>query len=207
MDFYDLLVYTGMPRRVREDLRRLSSALGDPSPYFDKSSYWYGGKGNGKTTFACHILSESLRRELHGGEYIFEIMNPTSDRYDPLYKPDVMDHTFCWFPKLLQDIKNTFNSDYAGPSESEIVGRCLNARFLVLDDIGVEMSTDWAYQVLYLIIGDRYNEMRPTIITSNLSLSALGKKFGDTRIPSRIEGMCGEHIYEAADLDSRVVEE
>jgi len=203
MDFYDLLIYIGIPKRVRHDLRRLAGKLSDPTKYIGGSSYWYGGNGNGKTTFACHILAESLRRQIYNAETFLQRLDPKSEQYDRYYVPK-FDHAFCWFPRLLQDIKDTFDSHYTGPSRSEIVDKFLNARMLVLDDVGVEMSTDWTYQTLYLIIGERYNEMLPTIITSNIPLDELGSKFQDTRVVSRIEEMCEGMIYHVDAKDYRV---
>ena len=68
--------------------------------------------------------------------------------------------------------------------------RYATVQHLVLDDLGAEKSSDWATQILYLIINERYENMRPIIITSNLTIKALGTKMGDDRLSSRINGMC-----------------
>ncbi len=60
---------------------------------------------------------------------------------------------------------------------------------LILDDLGAEKMTDWVAETFYLILNKRYNEMLPTIITSNLPVSALAEKVGD-RVASRIVEMC-----------------
>ena len=60
---------------------------------------------------------------------------------------------------------------------------------LILDDLGVEKATDFVVESLYLIINKRYNDMLPTIITSNYNLDKLADQVGD-RIPSRILEMC-----------------
>lgn len=59
---------------------------------------------------------------------------------------------------------------------------------LILDDIGSEKISEWVSETFYMIINKRYNEMRPIIFTSNLSIPDLAEKFGD-RTASRIVGM------------------
>jgi DNA replication protein DnaC len=202
VNFYDLLPYVGIPKRIIQDLQKYK--FDDPTPYFHTSSFWYAGQGNGKSTWAAHILAEAMRNDpiRSGWKSALEKLDPKSDEWNRYYEPRFNYH-FCWWPKFLERIKTTFSKSYTGPSESYFIQQCIEAYVLVLDDIGVEMSTDWAYQMLYLIIGERYNEMRPTIITSNLSLQKLGDKFQDTRIPSRIEGMCQGHIYKMQGKDYR----
>lgn len=47
---------------------------------------------------------------------------------------------------------------------------------LVLDDLGTENATDWAYEQLYRVINARRDNQLPTIVTSNLGLDALDKR-------------------------------
>ena len=199
MDFYDLLAFIDVPKRIRFDLKKLT--LSKPDKYTNTSSFWWGGKGNGKTTFACHILSHIMRLETNNGKYYLQKLDVKSDDFDRDYLPELQ-YRFCWFPKLLQDMKDSFGKR----SDSDMLTRCMSAKVLVLDDLGVELSTDWAYQTLYLLVGHRYNEMLDTIFTSNISLEELSKKWQDTRITSRIEGMCGANIYEVEGDDKRIAE-
>jgi len=61
---------------------------------------------------------------------------------------------------------------------------------VILDDLGAERNTDWVTERLYLVINARYNEMLPTIITSNLEMEELEKLPGWERIVSRLFEMC-----------------
>lgn len=56
---------------------------------------------------------------------------------------------------------------------------------LIVDDIGAEKFSEAVTTEYYKIVNERYEEMRPTIYTSNLSLGELSDKIGD-RIVSRI---------------------
>lgn len=65
-----------------------------------------------------------------------------------------------------------------------------NLDVVVLDDLGAEKNTDWVAERLYVIVNARYNEMLPTIITSNLELEELEGHQSWERIVSRLFEMC-----------------
>ena len=60
---------------------------------------------------------------------------------------------------------------------------------LIIDDLGVEKATDWVAETFYKLFDKRYEEMRITVFTSNLSLGDLSEKISD-RLSSRIAEMC-----------------
>lgn len=95
-------------------------------------------------------------------------------------------------PKFLFDLRQLYSRKDVPREQSEeaLVEKYSKVPYLVLDDLGVEKTSDWANLILYLIINERYENERPVIITSNLSVEELGEKMGDDRIPSRIMGMC-----------------
>lgn len=62
-------------------------------------------------------------------------------------------------------------------------------RVLILDDLGVEKSSDWVRERMYVLLNARYEAMRPTIVTSNLTLPRLATALGQRTI-SRF----GEHV-------------
>ena len=64
-----------------------------------------------------------------------------------------------------------------------------NRGVLVIDDLGAEKASEWVSETLFKIINKRYEEVLPTIVTSNLDLGELSERMGD-RIPSRIAEMC-----------------
>lgn len=93
-------------------------------------------------------------------------------------------------PKLLLDIRQTFQHKPGEKTEWDLVKYYSEVGWLCLDDLGVEKFSDFAMQTLYLIINERYERMRTTVITSNSDLSTLAEKMGDDRLTSRISGMC-----------------
>jgi DNA replication protein DnaC len=44
---------------------------------------------------------------------------------------------------------------------------------VVLDDLGRENSTDWTGELIYTVVNSRYEEMLPTVVTSNRSAADL----------------------------------
>lgn len=75
--------------------------------------------------------------------------------------------------------------------EQAIIDRLVALPGLVIDDLGVEKSSEYALTILYEIIDRRdMDERNGLIVTSNLRLDALATKMGDDRLPSRLAGMC-----------------
>jgi DNA replication protein DnaC len=66
-----------------------------------------------------------------------------------------------------------------------IMERCCTAPILVLDDLGSEKLTDWGIERITLLINHRYNELRPTIVTSNLTIDEIKRSISQ-RIGSRL---------------------
>lgn len=88
--------------------------------------------------------------------------------------------------ELLLQLKATFDSK---ETESGFIEDLNESQLLILDDLGSERFSEWAMQIFYLIINRRYENLQPTLFSSNLSLEELAKNFND-RIASRIVGMC-----------------
>ena len=103
------------------------------------------------------------------------------------YRPRKNYPTVVNVPKLLLKIKSTFNNDYGMENEESILRGIGEVSVLLLDDIGAEKSTEWVKETLYLIIDQRYCDMKKTYFTSNLTLKEISKI--DDRISSRIAEM------------------
>lgn len=125
------------------------------------------GCGNGKTTWSTKIAKEYILKSACKQEFM-----------DLVYFVNVADY--------LESLKQCFN----GNKSTEDVERPLKeAKLLILDDIGVEKTSEWAVERLYALINYRVNEEKAMIITSNLTLPELSQKLND-RIASRINGAC-----------------
>ncbi|MBN1226827.1 MAG: ATP-binding protein [Deltaproteobacteria bacterium] len=76
---------------------------------------------------------------------------------------------FYRMPKLLRTIKNGFDTS----CPNDLVHRCCEVPFLIIDDLGCCRHTPWVDEVLDDIISERSSECLPTIVTSNLSQKEL----------------------------------
>ncbi len=101
--------------------------------------YIEGTNGTGKTHLAAAIALQLI------GEGIPVICKTSSD--------------------LLLDIKKSF--DMKNVYEHEVLDVYKKVDLLIIDDLGKEQCTDWGISALYSILNDRYEDMKPTIITTN----------------------------------------
>jgi len=121
-----------------------------------------GSPGTGKTHLAVAILRELVRES--------KIRRDAHARFVPV-------------PELLAEIRASYRDD--GPDERDIMDRYSQLPYLVLDDLGAEKTTEWSITTLYLIIDRRYRDMRPTVVTTNLTLDQIAGTLSE-RISSRL---------------------
>lgn len=115
---------------------------------------------------------------------------------------------FCDYRELLKKIQNSYNPQ-VNTTEVELLKPVFAAEVLVLDDLGAQKPTDWAWDTVALILNTRYNDKQSTIITTNYvdeppgaglridkegkrpasSEDTLGDRIGE-RMRSRLAEMC-----------------
>lgn len=122
----------------------------------------YGGVGTGKTHLAAAIANSTLARE-----------------------KSVL---FTTATKAVRAVKNTYNRE-SELSEWQVMESFVKPYLLVIDELGVQVGTETEKNVLLEIINDRYNAMKPLIITSNLDIDGLQKLIGE-RALDRVREMC-----------------
>ena len=113
-----------------------------------------GGVGTGKTHLAYAIAGATLGR----GHSVYA-------------------HTV---PDLLDDLR----ASYKDETYDQRMDDLKNVYLLVLDDLGAEVTTDWAAQALYQIINHRNAKRLPMVVTTNLNLA--DAKRMDARMVSRL---------------------
>ncbi|MFL0198407.1 ATP-binding protein [Clostridium sp. WILCCON 0269] len=77
---------------------------------------------------------------------------------------------------ILERIKNSFKS-YGDEGVQNILNCLDNADLVIIDDMGVENNTDWSRATIYQILDSRYRKKKPLIITSNLSMNQLKRRY------------------------------
>lgn len=73
-----------------------------------------------------------------------------------------------------------------------------SAPLLFLDDLGVAKGSDYVEEVTYRLINGRYEDMRPSIFTTNLPAAQLQASLGD-RIASRLIETCTQVVLKGVD--------
>jgi hypothetical protein len=81
----------------------------------------------------------------------------------------------------------TWVSAYQATSEDEYYKEARRAVFLVIDDLGAEDPSAWTRAKLAEIISARYNDAKPTVITSNIAPLKLAEIYSH-RMADRIIG-------------------
>ena len=145
---------------------RLVFTTGEPYEETQEPESWFlhGAVGVGKTCLAVGYAYEMVQAHLTPARFVT-------------------------LPAMMSEIRSCY--DDGGPSEKEVLKQYKETELLILDDMGAEhtTSTNWLSDRLYQILGDRHDQLRPTVMTSNLSIYELAGIYGD-RITSRINEMC-----------------
>ncbi|NPV80816.1 MAG: ATP-binding protein [Firmicutes bacterium] len=137
----------------------------------DKSLLIIGPCGVGKTHLAVAIAREAL-------------------------KVNIGDVVIRQVPEVLGEIRAAISR---GDENAHIaLERYANANLLILDDLGAEKITEWVREQLFLLVDARYQEMLPTVLTSNNSLEEIEQLLGP-RIASRLAGMCQGVVIDGPD--------
>lgn len=69
---------------------------------------------------------------------------------------------------------------------------------LLVDDLGVAKNSEWVEDITYRLINGRYEQMMPSIFTSNLAVDQLRDALGD-RIASRLAETCTRVVLTGED--------
>lgn len=116
-----------------------------------------GGVGTGKTHLACSIANEIADR---GYNSIFRSVSA-----------------------LIRSIRDCWGRS---GEEAKLIELYKNIDLLIIDEVGVQAGSDNERNILFDIINGRYEEMKPTIMISNLKIEDFTKAVGQ-RIASRIQ--------------------
>ena len=110
----------------------------------------YGTPGTGKTHLACAVANHIL----DSGRTV-------------IYTRAI---------DLIHAIRETWRDH--SKSQIEVTGRYQTTGLLIVDEIGVQFGSEAERTQLFEVLDERYGEMRPTLIVSNLNLKGLQDSLG-----------------------------
>lgn len=88
-------------------------------------------------------------------------------------------------------------------AEQELVmRRARRATVLLMDDLGTEKDSEWTRERIYAVVNERYDDRKPTIVTSNLSTGEMRAVYGD-RIVDRLVEVADGKAMRGANLRAR----
>jgi DNA replication protein DnaC len=106
-----------------------------------------GGPGTGKTHLACAIGNAVMREHLAAV-------------------------AFGTVLTVLRAIKDTYRRD-SSRSEQDAIDALVEPDLLILDEIGIQTGSDHEKMLIFEVLNARYEQMRPTILLSNLDATDL----------------------------------
>ena len=170
-DNFSLHFYKG------DDLEAVSRALSAAKQFaedFDKTHanlLFIGGTGLGKTHLSTAIARRAIER---GQDVVYETAQ-----------------------NIIADFEyDRFRRGYEESARSE---KYLEADLLIMDDLGVELTTQFTVSALYTIINTRINQGKSMIISTNLGQRALLDRY-DERITSRLFGEFYPFLFKGKDI-------
>ena len=130
------------PRRALELARRYADGFGAEAAKSGASLVFCGGVGAGKTHLAVGIAHRLMEQ---GRIAVFtSVIN------------------------AIRRVKDTYRRD-SGQSEAQVVAGFIRPDLLILDEVGVQFGSETEKMILFEIINGRYEQLKPTIVISNLA--------------------------------------
>ena len=108
---------------------------------------------------------------------------------------------------LMLDIRRTF-SDRGDMTEADILDRVLSVQLLVLDDVGVDPTSQWLQATYWTVFDRRLEWQLPVVITTNKPFEApegevsLGDRIGEGAV-SRLVELCQGNVIDVFGPDLR----
>ena len=153
--------------------------------YYNKSLFITGSVGTGKTVFMCSMIKKYLQEKVY-------LPRKENEFYDRNYRCK-----FISFPAWIMSLQGAFKHSEIDPF-SLADGIAKFKGILAIDDLGAEKLTEWVKQIIYFVINEREQRELITLITSNFSLDEIDEQI-DSRISSRIAGMCNILVFKGED--------
>ena len=142
-------------------------------PMVEKGLLFMGNPGVGKTHLTVAILRQLMLQK--GVECLF-----------------------CSFPDLLEQLQESYDP-VALRTKAEILNPILDTEVVAIDDLGARRVTDWVEDTVTYILNHRYNQKKPTLLTSNLpddpAEASTRSPSGKVRVSDTLVDRIGVRVY------------
>lgn len=126
----------------------------------DKSLIMVGGVGTGKTLLASAILDSLV------------------DKYNCVIIKTI---------DIVRSLKATWSKE-SSSTEEDVLYKYISADLLILDEVGSQFGSDTEKLFIFDIIDGRYQDMKPTILISNLDIDGVKDVIGERCVDRLREG-------------------
>jgi DNA replication protein DnaC len=99
---------------------------------------------------------------------------------------------FCTVQRMMRRIKATWGRS-ATETEIQAIAAYTKPDLLVLDEVGIQFGSKAEHDLMFDVLNDRYENMRPTILISNLPLADVKTLLGD-RVIDRMREAGGKVV-------------
>lgn len=154
--------YTPCPKskKIFDACTRYSQKL-DQIQENGTSLIFCGKPGAGKTHIAIGIIQEAIRKGV-------------SSRYVTVVE-------------MVREVKSTYNRK-SEKTESQVIKYYSSVAMLVIDEVGMQIGSDTEKLIISEIIDNRYSDVKPTIMISNLGIAELKEYLGERIFDRMKEG-------------------
>ena len=130
-----------------------------------RSAIFVGKPGTGKTHLAIGIALEIIKQQ----------RSPV----------------FVTVQRLIRRVKDSWHTK--NETESEVVDVFASPDLLILDEVGVQFGSEFEKQMLFDVLNERYEKLKPSILLSNIPREQLSDYLGE-RVTDRLRENGGKMI-------------
>ena len=98
---------------------------------------------------------------------------------------------FVTVQRLIRRVKDTWQTK--AETESEVIDAFASPDLLILDEVGVQFGSEFEKQILFDLLNQRYEQLKPAILLSNIPTEQLSDYLGE-RVTDRLRENGGKVI-------------